>query len=643
MAEPPFTDHEIFIKKLTGIVLSNLQNENFGVDDLAGEAGLSRSALHRRIWAIKKSNISHFIREVRLNRAMELLRHHTGHASEIAYQVGFGSPSYFNKCFHEYYGYPPGEEKRRIFSEGSPTTGRSPAPPETILKAGVRKSHNMVFLVSAAALVLLALSWILYNHLIKGTGISGIYDSGEKDLSIIVLPFKNISDDPGNQYFADGIGEDILNHLFNIPELRVASRTSAEQFRESTLSTPEIARKMQVNYVLEGSVRWQHERVRVSVKLIDGRRDRNLWSENYDRQMTDVFAIQSDIAINVARELQFVLTRAEIDQIEKIPTKNPEAYNYYLMGRFFWNKWTENGLKRSMEYFEKAIASDPDYALAYAGLADAYFIQTWWMWGQRPAGYEKAKQLALMALELDKNLVEAYATLGGILCYYNWNWEESRKMLIKAIQINPSYATAHQYYSELLNVLGENDLARVHIDIAIQLDPVAFMHHAVGAGNFYREGRYDEALEAFRKLEEINPDHGTTKHYYFLIYYIQGEYIKAVETLQEIMTGYTATVKYVNIVFDVYNKSGIKGILHWLIELEQEKAVPNSYYIARWYALMEEKDSALTWLEKAFEDRMPEIPRINNSADLDILRNEPRFLVLIDKMGLTFYHTRKAE
>lgn len=366
-----FADHEVFVKKLTGIVLANLHNDNFGVNDLAMEAGLSRSAVHRRLWVIKRQNISQFIREIRLKRAMELLQLHTCHASEIAYKVGFRSPAYFNKCFHDYYGYPPGEVMKRAFTEdravirpdavepateefparepvpeegltresltevpapeGQAVSGRSPISLLTIRKAGRWQRRDKVTLVSAAAMFIFALTWLLNHNFVNETDISGLSGSRDNDISIIVLPFKNFSDDPGNQYFADGIGEDILNHLCNITTFRVASRTSADQFREGNLSAPEIARKMNVSHVLEGSVRRQDHKVRVNVQLIDARRDRHLWSENYDRQMTDVFAIQSDIAINVVRELQSILTPAETEQDEEVPYINPETYKAKIL------------------------------------------------------------------------------------------------------------------------------------------------------------------------------------------------------------------------------------------------------------------------------------------------------------------------
>jgi TolB-like protein/AraC-like DNA-binding protein/Tfp pilus assembly protein PilF len=631
-----------FISRLREIVEANFHNEQFGVSELARVMGMSRSFIHRHLKKHTNQSISHFIRTVRLEKAMEMLLHSDESASEIAFKTGFGSPAYFNHCFHEHFGFPPGEARKRYLNDPeSINTGKnteitrpgSAQPP----KAGwINQHRKLVLSLSAVFLFLVLFSSIYFGF--NAAPVSEKQIAGA-DKSVMVLPFKNLSSDETNQYFADGIAEDILNHLSRIEELRVISRTSSEQFREGTHSATEISRKLNVNYILEGSVRREDEKIRISVQFIDARTDRHLWAENYDRQLADIFAIQSDIAKNVADALQFVLSPAEKQQLEKIPTKNTEAYNYYLLGRFFWNKRTEDGLRKSVEYFEKAVTADPDYALAYAGLADAYFIQTWWKWEKRPEGFEKAKQLAQKALELDNNLAEAWATLGGIIGNHTRDWEESGEMLKKAIQINPNYMVAHQYYSELLDILGEKEKARKHINIAIDLDPVVFMPRALSAAYYYREGRYEDALETFRGLEEINPEHSTTKYFYLQIYYKQEEYIKAAEILQEIMRRDTSTVQYADQIGDICNTAGGKDILQWLIKLEQQKSFPNPYNIARWYILMEEKEPALNWLETAFENHIPELPRINCDIDFDMLRNEPRFLALIEKMGLTPYHS----
>jgi TolB-like protein/AraC-like DNA-binding protein/Tfp pilus assembly protein PilF len=638
------------VERLTQITLENLENENFGGTELAVHAGMSISTLNRRLHKITSKPTCQFIREIRLKKAMELLMQETDTSAEIAYKVGFGSPAYFSKCFHDFYGFPPGEALKRMEEGTLPVSDKTNTSDKTSASENATEEENEVSLKSGKlnksylVFVSVALSALIIGFAIIYLSKKGefIYQPAEQERSIAVLPFKNLSSEEDNQYFADGIMEDILNHLFRIGELRVISRTTSERFRDSYLSTTEIAKSMGVNYLLEGSVRKQGDNIRIAVQLIDGNTDRHLWSENYDRKMADIFIIQSDIAKNVANELQFILTPAKKEEIERIPTVNTDAYIYYLMGRFFWNKRTDVDLKKSVEYFEKAIAADPDYALAHAGLADAYFIQAWWDYIERPQGYEKSKQLATKALELDNNLAEAFATLGGVLCYYDWDWEESREMFIKAIQLNPNYGTARMWYAGLLHILNEEEEAFKQIDKAIELDPVVYMFRSMRSGMYYQAGRYDEALEESRTLHEMHPMY-LLRYSDFRIYCKQKEYDKAVEILQEIMKSNPSTFRLADEVRDIYHKAGNNGILQLLIKLEEQKSFTNPHTVAMWYILMEEKELALNWLEIAFENRIATIPRINCNADYDIIRSEPRFIALIEKMGLTPYSMRSAK
>jgi tetratricopeptide (TPR) repeat protein len=381
--------------------------------------------------------------------------------------------------------------------------------------------------------------------------------------------------------------------------------------------------------------------VRITVQLIDAKTDVHLWSEIYDRDISDIFSIESEVAQNVARELKATLTANEKGQIEKSATNNPEAYNLYLQGRFFWNKRTEEGIKRSLEYFEKAVAADTAYALAYAGLADAYFIQAYWGWSTREKGYAKAKEYALRALKIDKNLVEAHATLGWLYCWNEWKWEDSRKELKLATELNPNYANAHQYYSELLDILRENREARRQINLAIELDPFIPVYHWQSSFCFYDEGKFNESLNEWRKLQEIDPDYADLPWYFFYVYVKQNDDLKAVAQLQQIILKDSLTIKYVNRVEEAYNKSGINGLIDFLIELELKKTHPNPYSLAKWYSILNKKEEACNWLEKTMENPPSSFAAINNFTDFDNLRSEPRFQAIIKKMGLSEYQKIK--
>ena len=461
--------------------------------------------------------------------------------------------------------------------------------------------------------------------------------------SIAVLPFTNLSDDPEQEYFSDGIVDAILDHLFKIGELKVTSGTSTKKYKKTELTVKEIGRELGVSSILEGSVQKIGNNVRITAQLIDARTDIHLWSETYDRNISDIFTIQSEVAQNVARELKATLTLKEKGQIEKNQTNNVEAYNLYLQGRFFWDTRTKNGLNRSIEYFEKAITIDPDYALAYAGLADSYFIQAYWGWIPWNEGVVKSKKAVLLALDFDKNLAEAHTVLGALLNYKEWKWEDARKELQIAIELNPNFVTAHHYYSELLNILRQNDEARKQINIALQLDPFLPVLHRLSLDYFYAEGKLKESLDECFTLQELDPEYSNRSLYRaeFIIYYKQKEDVKALVALQKYLYMDTLKVTSSNVVKDVYDRAGINGLWNWLIESELKKSNPRLLKLASDYARIGKQEEALVWLEKAFENPPPGFADINNDPDFDNLRSEPRFQAIINKMGLSGYQKRE--
>jgi TolB-like protein len=464
---------------------------------------------------------------------------------------------------------------------------------------------------------------VLYFSNIVGSG----KQTKEIEKSIAVLPFRNLSNDSTQLYFSDGIVEAILNYLSKVGELKVISSTSTKRYRDTELSIKEIARELGVASILEGSVQKIGNNVRITAQLIEAKTDVHLWSEIYDKDLSDIFSIQSEVAQNVAKELKATLTSIEKEQINKYQTQNTEAYNLYLQGRFYWNKRTKEGQTKSIEYFEKSVIEDPHYALAYAGLADAYYILAWYGWLPKSEGYGKAKEFALRALEIDKNLAEAHTTLGALFCWNEWNWEESKKELVLALELNTNYANAHQCYSEYLDIIGQKEKARVQTNIALELDPFSQAMNIESALYYYNEDKLDESLEVCNRLKELYPDYVSVDWRYFYIYLRKGEELKAVETLQKIYSSDKMTIN------EIYLKSGIDGILNWVIDLQLKN--PQSFDLAKWYAILGKKDKALGWLEKALEERLSEIPRLNSDLDFEHLRSEPRFKAIIMKLGLS--------
>jgi TolB-like protein/AraC-like DNA-binding protein/Tfp pilus assembly protein PilF len=664
MANLLYTDHEAFIKRLTDIVLANLHNENFGVEDLAREAGLSRSTLHRRLCEISHQHTSQFIREIRLKRAMELLQHHAGNASQIAYQAGFGSPSYFNRCFHEYYGFPPGEVKKGlIHGGGEPFESESEPIKDKQRKATVRRKmfRKKMILQLAAVIIVISLGWFCYIFLIKEDYFPDFFLRNKQELSIVVLPFQNFSDDRENEYFADGIREDIINNLFSITTLRVVSRTSADQLRESNRSAREIAEELKVNYVLEGSVRRSGDKIRISVQLIDAWGDKHLWSSSFDRELKDIIGIQNDIALRVAHELNMALSATEIKQIEKITTQNQEAYDYYLRARFLLHKansvhrsdFDYTGVLNCLQYYEKAIAVDSTFAEAYAGLANAWFNLSAWGFLPSYQGFPMARSNSLKAIEIDPDCAEAHAVFGAYLIWGGpRNIADGGKELKKAVELNPNFSTAHQWYAQYLMITGPIEEARRHVNRALELEPYFWVVQTLSAWIYYFEKEHEKAIEASKTARVLNPNYSSNNWLLVLNYAKLDEGEKMLQELQSIIRDYTRDEKYLEEVQIAYDAKGIIGIFTWLDDVNQNKPIPvegmdgHPFYSAWWNSILGNMNATVYWLERTLEDPRPlghYSNLITTNPDFDFLRDDPRFLSIIDETGLTPFHARELE
>jgi TolB-like protein/AraC-like DNA-binding protein len=641
---------QLFIDRLTRIVTDNLSKESFDVEELAREAHMSRSAIHRRLRYIGKRNASHFIKEIRLQKAQEMLRDGFMTASEVAFKVGFGSPAYFSKCFHEYYGYPPGEEKKRLVEDEADKPEILPGESERHQPDAEEPGLKRKRILALSALVVAVAAIILV------VAISPLRKS--KENSIVVLPFKNLSGDPDNQYFADGIMEDILNSLYQVSNLRVISRTTSEHFRDTDLTSGEISRQLNARNVLEGSVRRQDGKVRITVQLIDGKKEQHIWSENYDRELTDMLGLQGEIAKQVAGKLNAVITKNERTQIGEILTANPEAWDYYLRARFLLHKANDvqrfdisrEGLMASLKYYEMAIAEDSSFAEAYAGLANAWYNLSAWGW-YKPYqdGIARATANFTLALELDPDCAEAHALRGVWLAYPEGRFEESKTELRKALELNPNFSTAHQWYAQLLMITGPIEDARKHVDRAVELEPYFWVVQNLNAWIYYFEEEYEKGIEACIAARDLNPDFVDNSWLFTLHYVRLGEGEKAALALHDIFKRYPSLSHLGDEVMDAYRKSGIDGIFTWLIDININRPIPvdgltgHPFFVAWWYAILGNREESIIWFEKTIETTY--IPRhyfnlIATNPDFDILRDDPRFHMVIEKAGLTPYNTR---
>lgn len=640
---------QIFINKLTGIVLSNLSNEDFDVKKLAREAGISRSALHIRLKNIKNQNASQFIKEIRLQKALEMLQHDLSTTAEVAYKVGFGSPAYFTKCFHEYYGYTPGQAKTMIIP-GEADNGKRKGEGKIVeekqayIKWSSRRGSIALLIIIALAIAV-PLFFIFLNH------------PRPRELSIVVLPFKNLSDNPVNQYFADGIMEDILNNLYHVSDLRVISRTTSEHYRDADLTVHEIAREVGAVNVLEGSIRQEGNLVRISVQLIDAQHDRHLWSENYNRNLTSILGVQSEIALSVVHQLNALISDSEIRQIEELPTQNQEAYDSYIQGRFLLHRSINDqrtdidreSLLTSIKYFEKAIAADPGFPDAYAGMALAWFDLSAYGWYPVKEGFTKARVLGEKAIELDPDCAEAHTVLGAYHCWGDRQFEAARKELLTALELKPYYPVANQYYAQVLMIVGPIEETRKFLNRTLKLEPHFWVLHNLNAYVYYFEGKHTEAIQACQTARDLHEGYLFNDWLFFLNYAKLGEGEKATEALQNIVGTYTDNEGSAEEIYQAYQRSGIDGLFNWMIETNIRNPLPvmglsgHPFFISWWYAILGDRENSIIWLENNMDQKLKRhafFDLIVSNPDFDILRNDPRYLTIVSKIGLAPYNNR---
>jgi TolB-like protein/Tfp pilus assembly protein PilF len=454
--------------------------------------------------------------------------------------------------------------------------------------------------------------------------------------SLAVLPLANLSGDPQQEYFADGMTEELITNLGKVGALRVISRTSVMQYKQTKKALPAIAQELNVDAVVEGSVLRSGNRVRITAQLIQAKAERHLWAESYERDLSDVLALQGEVAQAIANEIKIKVTPQEQVRFAHARPVSPEAHEAYLKGRYYWNLRTEEGLKKGIEYFQQAIEKDPGYALAYAGLADSYAVMSAWNLMAPKEGYPRAKAAAFKALEMDETLAEAHVSLGDARYVYDWDWAGAEKEYIRAIELNPGYATAHQWYAEYLSRMGRHNEAIAELKRARELDPLSLMSNAVGGFIFVCARRYDEAIAQCRRTLELNagfyPAHlnlGWAYEQKKLYDEAITEYQKA-KALQEgnpylaadLARGYAAAGKRTEALKIVSN----------LRELSKQKYV-SPYKVAQIYTVLGDFHQASVWLEKAYDERSYDLTYAKVDPTFDPMRSDPRFQDLLRRMN----------
>jgi TolB-like protein/Tfp pilus assembly protein PilF/class 3 adenylate cyclase len=454
--------------------------------------------------------------------------------------------------------------------------------------------------------------------------------------SIAVLPFENLSEEKANAYFAEGMQDEILARLSKIADLKVISRTSTQKYKSAPDNLREIAKQLGVANVLEGSVQKAADQVRVNVQLINALNDAHLWGDVYDRKLTDIFTVESDIAKTVADTLQAKLTGAEKQSIAAQPTSDLTAYELYLKGQSLWGKRSGDNLPKAIAFYEQAIARDPNYALAYAGLAEAYAILPAYTATAPQDANPKAKAAALKALQLDDKLADAHAALGLLLCIGDDDMAGSISEFQRAIALNPNYATAHHWYGNgPLTALGRFDEAIAEGKRAIELDPLSPVINADLGQNLSNARRYDEAIAQLRKTLEIDPTFYYAHFTLGIALQLKGDVPAAIaeyRKAQELSDNLFVPVLLASAKARSGDKDAAARMLAELEELSQHRYV-RPYWRTLLYLSLGNRDEAIRWLERGIADHQGiNITWIKVDPLLDPLRGDPRFEALVQKV-----------
>ncbi|HSR90534.1 MAG TPA: protein kinase [Gemmatimonadales bacterium] len=460
--------------------------------------------------------------------------------------------------------------------------------------------------------------------------------SGPK--AVAVLPFENMSTDPENEYFSDGITDDIIAQLSKISALKVISRTSSMQYKKTTKKISTIAEELGVGAILEGSVRKAGPRVRIVVHLVDPRSEKHLWGETFDRQLTDVFEVQSEVAQQITGALAVTLSPEEKQRVEKKATGDAEAYNLYLLGRFHANKWSEANVQKGIQYYQEAIGKDPNYAVAYAGMSDAYELLSIGFGSKPPAEYlVQAKAMALKALEMDDTLAEAHTSLAYARWLGDLDWAGAEREFKRALELKTSYVMAHEWYAEYLAALGRHDDALSQIKRAQQLDPLSVpVTRAVGWVLYFAR-RYDQAIEELQKALAMDPEFLGARLVLWWVHVAKGIPDVAIADIRkELEKPGLRTVKKLMLAYACAaagNKDEANGLL-W--ELEPKLAGENRLALlsALLFTALDMKDRAFQQLHRAYELREPGLLFLKVAPWLDPLRSDPRYGALVEQLGL---------
>jgi len=488
------------------------------------------------------------------------------------------------------------------------------------------RSRAALGIVAAVLLASLAAARWFY----RGAGLGG-----ETIDSVAVLPFVNAGGDPNTEYLSDGITESLINSLSQLPHLKVMSRDASFRYKGKGTDAQTVGRDLGVRAVFRGRVTPRDDSLTIDAELIDARDDSHIWGQQYSRKPSDIFGLQDEIAHDMAKALRLRLTGEEQSRLIRSYTPNPEAYQDYLRGRYFWQK-TGLGLNKGAEYFQHAIYRDPKYAQAYDGLADCDILLGVFGFSTPEEAYPRAKEAALKALELDGTLAEAHTSLARIKAEYDWDWSGAESEFQRAIELNPSYATAYQWHGSALATMGRPEEAIANYRRALVLDPLSPIINAYLGQGYYHARQFDRAIEQLQKTLELDPDLGMARSFLGDSYIQKSMGKEAIAEFEKLAHGRVWALASLASAYAVAgNRLEAQNLIDKLKQRSTQEYVPADA-MAHVYALLGEKGKTLEWLEKGYERHSLGLGGVDLKVDpvWDSLRSDPRFADLLRRMNL---------
>jgi TolB-like protein/DNA-binding winged helix-turn-helix (wHTH) protein/Tfp pilus assembly protein PilF len=523
-----------------------------------------------------------------------------------------------------------------VLAENVPTLPVSPELPATAAKVVGRVSRPMV-MSGAVFLVGIVLAGGLGARYLRRPSV--VAAPAAQITSLVVLPFENLSADKDQAYFADGMTDELIAHLAKIRSLRIISRTSSMEYKGTHKTLSQIARDLNVDAVVEGTVLRSGDRVRITAELVQVATDRHLWAESYESQLGDILTLQSHVASAIVNEIRIKLTPEDQVRLASTRPVSTESYDNYLKGRYYWNKRSQEGLTKAINYYQAAIEKDPHFALAYAGLADCYSIIGSAIVGTVPTAEvaPKARAAALKSLELDNTLAEAHTSLATVRFNYDWDWNSAASGFRRAVELNPSYATAYQRNSLYLMSMGRTSESVAEMNRAHDLDPLSISTNFSLGWRFYMAREYDQAIEQLRNTVDMDPEFVLPHLVLGQAYEQKKAYDQAIAELRRAVDISQNSPPALAALARAYAVSGktveARNLLDQLMQ-QAKKQYVSPFYAAMVYAGLGENDRALDWLEKAYADHSNAIVFLKVDPQMDTLRGSPRFHELQRKLRL---------